>query len=83
VVSTLLEGMVEHEGDRLRVAARLVSAGDGFMLWSDMYERGASEIFALEDEIATSVAEAMRLHFGLDSVASPKPTTSPAPPSAR
>jgi serine/threonine-protein kinase len=77
VVSTLLEGMVEHEGDRLRVAARLVSAGDGFMLWSDMYERDASEIFALEDEIARSVAEALRQHFGLDSIV--PPSAPPAP----
>jgi eukaryotic-like serine/threonine-protein kinase len=76
-ISTLLEGMVEHEGDRLRVAARLVSATDGFMVWSDMYERDADDVFALEDEIAKSVAEALRQHFGLDSLPATGPPAAP------
>jgi adenylate cyclase len=61
-VTTLLEGSVRKLGDRLRVTARLVSAA-GYELWTDKFDRAASDAFAIQDEIARSVASALRLRM--------------------
>lgn len=61
-VSTLLEGSLRKIGDRLRVSARLVSS-DGYELWSDKFDRGVSDAFAIQDEIARSVVAALRLRI--------------------
>ena len=59
-VDTLLEGSVRREGNVLRVTAQLIKASDGYHLWSKTYQRELNGIFALEDEIARSIAEALR-----------------------
>ena len=59
-VAMFLEGVVEREGDRVRVDARLVDARDGFMLWADSYEGRANEIFALRAELGAAVAAVVR-----------------------
>jgi adenylate cyclase len=59
-VSTLLEGSLRKIGDRLRVSARLVSS-EGYELWSDKFDRGVSDAFAIQDEIARAVVAALRL----------------------
>ncbi|HUJ27294.1 MAG TPA: tetratricopeptide repeat protein [Myxococcales bacterium] len=59
-VSTLLEGSVRKVGERLRVSARLVSS-DGYELWTDKFDRGVTDAFAIQDEIARAVAAALRL----------------------
>ena len=64
-VSTLLEGSVRKMGDRLRVSARLVGS-DGYELWSDKFDRGLSDAFAIQEEIARSVAAALRLRVQAD-----------------
>jgi len=64
-VSTLLEGSVRKVGDRLRVSARLVS-GEGYELWSDKFERGVSDAFAIQDEIARAVVAALRPQVGAE-----------------
>jgi TolB-like protein/Flp pilus assembly protein TadD len=61
-VSTLLEGSVRKIGDKLRVSARLVSS-DGYELWTDKFERGVSDAFAIQDEIAHAVVAALRLRM--------------------
>jgi adenylate cyclase len=61
-VSTLLEGSVRKIGDRLRVNARLVS-GEGYELWSEHFDRGVSDAFAIQDEIARAVVAALRLRM--------------------
>ena len=61
-VSTLLEGSVRKVGERLRVSARLVSA-EGYELWSDKFDRGVSDAFAIQEEIARSVVAALRLRM--------------------
>jgi TolB-like protein len=55
-VANVLEGSVRREGDRLRITAELVKANDGFELWAQTYDREISDIFAVQDEIARSVA---------------------------
>src|SRR4051812_16817026 len=61
-VSTLLEGSVRKVGDRLRVSARLVSS-DGYELWTDTFDRGVSDAFAIQEEIARAVTSALRLRM--------------------
>jgi serine/threonine protein kinase/Flp pilus assembly protein TadD len=60
-VGTLLEGSVRKAGNRVRITAQLVNAADGFHLWSETYDRVLDDIFAIQDEIAQSVAKAMHV----------------------
>jgi TolB-like protein/tetratricopeptide (TPR) repeat protein len=62
-VNTVLEGSVRKAGDQLRVTAQLISAGDGYHLWSDRYDRGLQDVFAIQDEIATRITEALELRL--------------------
>ncbi len=55
-VETVLEGSVRKSGARLRITAQLVSARDGFHLWSETYDRDMEDVFAVQDEIAGSIA---------------------------
>lgn len=59
-VETVLEGSVRKSGDRLRITAQLVSASDGFHLWSETYNRELEDVFAIQDEIANSIADRVR-----------------------
>lgn len=60
-VRTLLEGSVRRLGDRLRITAQLVNVADGYHLWSERYDRELKDIFAIQDEIARSIAERLKL----------------------
>jgi TolB-like protein/Flp pilus assembly protein TadD len=59
-VSTLLEGSIRREGNALRVTAQLINVSDGYHLWSKSYDREVKSVFALEDEIARSIAQALQ-----------------------
>jgi len=59
-VANVLEGSVRREGNHLRITAELVKANDGFQLWSQTYDRELNDIFAVQDEIARSVAGALQ-----------------------
>ncbi len=63
---SVLEGSVQRSGDQLRVTTRLVGVDSGFQLWSGRYDRSMEDIFTIEDEIAESVARALRLLFEKD-----------------
>src|SRR5262245_55918254 len=54
-VNTILEGSVRKSGDQLRVTAQLISAADGYHLWSERYDRGLEDVFAIQEEIATKI----------------------------
>ncbi len=58
-VAHLLEGSVRKSGDRIRITAQLVSASDGSHLWSKTYDRKLTDVFAVQDEIARDVAQAL------------------------
>jgi len=60
-VRTLLEGSVRRAGDRLRVTAQLTNAADGYQLWSERYDRGMDDIFAVQDEIARAIVARLRV----------------------
>ena len=57
--NTILEGSVRKSGERLRVTAKLVNVNDGYQLWSKAFNRKLEDIFSIQDEIATSIAEAL------------------------
>ncbi|HYV67446.1 MAG TPA: tetratricopeptide repeat protein [Myxococcales bacterium] len=59
-VENLLEGSVQREGNALRVTAQLIKVSDGYHLWAQTYDRELKSIFALEDEIARSIAQALQ-----------------------
>ena len=60
-VRKILEGSVRRAGNKLRVTAQLINAKDGFHLWSQTYDRGTDDIFAIQDEIAAKVVDALQL----------------------
>ena len=68
-VNTLLEGSVRREGNALRVTAQLINVSDGYHLWSQTYDRELKGVFALEGEIARSIAKALRHKLARDETA--------------
>ena len=67
-VGTILEGSIRKSGDRIRVTAQLVNAADGYQLWSQTYDRELADIFAIQEEIATSVSGALGVSLGVGGV---------------
>jgi serine/threonine-protein kinase len=63
-VAHVLEGSVRKAGDRVRVTAQLITASDGSHLWSDRYDRDLADVFAIQDDIAGAIANALRLRLG-------------------
>ncbi len=62
-VRTILEGSVRRAGNRIRVTAQLISAADGYHLWSERYDRDMTDVFAIQDEIGQAISEALKLHL--------------------
>ena len=60
-VAHILEGSVRKAGNRVRISAQLVSAGNGLNLWSASYDRELTDVFAVQEQIATQVIEALRV----------------------
>ena len=60
-VSTVLEGSVRKAGNRIRITAQLVNVADGFQLWSERYDRDMEDVFAVQDEIARSIADRLKV----------------------
>jgi len=60
-VETLLEGSIRKAGNRLRITVQLIDAQDGYYLWSERFDREIEDIFAIQDEIARSVLDALGL----------------------
>ena len=64
-VATVLQGSVRRAGSRIRVTAQLMSAQDGFQMWSRQYDRDLNDIFAIQDEIAHCIVDCLELTLGL------------------
>jgi TolB-like protein/Flp pilus assembly protein TadD len=58
-VDKVVEGSVQRVGNRLRVSAQLVNAGNGYQLWSNSYDRDIEDVFAIEDEISSTIAHSL------------------------
>jgi TolB-like protein/Tfp pilus assembly protein PilF len=64
-VGAVVEGSVRRSGSRLRVAAQLVNAEDGYQLWSQVYDRELTDVFAVQEEIARAIVQALRVELGV------------------
>jgi serine/threonine-protein kinase len=60
-VGAILEGSLRRAGSRLRIASRLVDATSGYEMWSDRFDRTLDDVFAVQDEIAHAIVDAMRV----------------------
>jgi TolB-like protein/class 3 adenylate cyclase len=60
-VNSVLEGSIRKQGSRLRITAQLVNVEDGFHVWSEKYDREMNDIFAIQDEIALSITEKLKI----------------------
>jgi serine/threonine-protein kinase len=70
-VAHVVEGSVRRVGDRLRITIQLVDAAAGYHVWSERFDRETGDVFALQDEIAARVVEALKLR--LDPASRPRP----------
>jgi adenylate cyclase len=68
-VANVLEGSVARSGDRIKIIAHLERASDGSLLWSNTYERKASDLFAVQSELAAGIAAGLRVAAGVPSTA--------------
>jgi TolB-like protein len=64
-VGHVLEGSVRRDGNRVRITAELIDAGDGFTIWSETYEREMHGIFTLQDEITRSIVDTLKLKLAI------------------
>ena len=60
-VEALLEGSIRKAGNRVRISVQLIDARNGYHLWSERFDRDIEDIFAIQDEIARSVIDALGL----------------------
>lgn len=65
-VDYVVEGSVRKDGDRLRITAQLIDAGDGSHLWSEQYDRELEDVFAIQTDLAEAIASELRVPLGLD-----------------
>jgi len=64
-VDNILEGSVRKAGNSLRITAQLIRANDGLHLWSNEYDRELKDIFAVQEDIATAVANELKASLGM------------------
>lgn len=57
----VMEGSVRRDGERLRITAKLVETKSGHEIWAERYDRELEDVFVIQDEIAKSIAGALRL----------------------
>ena len=62
-VQAVLEGSVLVDGDQLRVIAQLIDARTGYHIWSEQYDGGVGDAFALQDSIVLAIADALQLRL--------------------
>ena len=62
-VSAIVEGSVRRGGERLRISVRLVNAKDGYERWSQRFDREVIDVFAVQEEIARSIAGELAVQF--------------------
>ncbi|MDH4013296.1 MAG: tetratricopeptide repeat protein [Chromatiales bacterium] len=60
-VATVLEGSVRKAGDDVRITAQLIEVDSGYHLWSETYDRNLDNIFAVQEEIARAIVDALKL----------------------
>ncbi len=72
-VASILEGSVRKQANQVRVAVRLIKSADGFQMWSEVFDREMSNIFAVQEEIARAVTGSLKVTLlGQTGVRNPK-----------
>jgi serine/threonine protein kinase len=64
-VGNVLEGSLQRQGNRVRVTAELIDTRNGFRVWTETYDRELDGAFALQDQIARSIADALKIKFAV------------------
>jgi TolB-like protein/tetratricopeptide (TPR) repeat protein len=64
-VAYIVEGSVRRDGQEVRITAQLVRVADGFHVWSQDYDRELKGVFALQDDIARQIGDALKLSLGV------------------
>ena len=62
-VDTILEGSIQKVGDRLRITAQLIDAGNGFQFWSERFDRQMTDVFAIQDEITLAIVKQLKVEL--------------------
>jgi serine/threonine protein kinase/Flp pilus assembly protein TadD len=62
-VASVLEGSVRRAGNRLRITAQLVNAADGYYVWSETYDRGIADVFAVQDELSRAITASLKVRL--------------------
>jgi len=75
----LLEGSVQIVGDRARITVQLVDARTGYQIWSGRYAREMRDVLAVQDEITSTIVEALQLELARESGARSARTREPNP----
>jgi TolB-like protein/tRNA A-37 threonylcarbamoyl transferase component Bud32 len=75
-VGNVLEGSLQRQGNRVRVTAELIDARNGFRVWTETYDRELDDAFALQDEIARSIVDALKIKFAVGLSAHEQPPNS-------
>ena len=76
-VRAVLEGSVRKAGNRVRITAQLVDTADGYHLFSNSYDRVLEDIFAVQDEIAHTIARELRVLFPVAGAQTPTTVREP------
>jgi serine/threonine protein kinase/tetratricopeptide (TPR) repeat protein len=63
-VTAVLEGSFRMAGDRIRISANFINVADGYQIWSDRFDRSMEDIFAVQDEIAQTIVNALEVTLG-------------------
>ncbi|HYL68827.1 MAG TPA: winged helix-turn-helix domain-containing protein [Candidatus Limnocylindria bacterium] len=80
-VDYILEGSFRRQGDKVRITAQLFNARDHGSLWTEAYDRNASDLFAIQREVADRIAQSLSLEL-LPPAANSVSTTKPVGPEA-
>ena len=74
-VGNVLEGSLQRQGNRVRVTAELIDARNGFRVWTETYDRELDGAFALQDEIARSIVDALTIKLAVRLSTHKQPST--------
>ena len=75
-VASILEGSVRRAGNRLRITAQLVNAADGYYVWSETFDRGIADVFAVQDELSRAITASLKVRLTEATVEVAPPTES-------
>jgi len=62
-VRSVLEGSVRRRGNRIRITSQLINVADGYHLWTEQYDRELEDVFAIQEEIAHSIVQALKIEL--------------------